>query len=167
MPSLAQSLTALLVSEHAVLLRRTTRIVGSVPAAEDVLQRLWLKVQQIEDVAVRNPRAYLFRLASNLAIDHRRAEAARQRIQAKAETYLWGPTASASAETSVIDRQALARVLEALEALPDPGRTMFQLNRFEDRRIVDIAALYGVSTTTVENHLRRVLARLRVARESG
>ena len=167
MPSLAQSLTALLVSEHAALLRRTTRIVGSLPAAEDVLQRLWLKVQQIEDAAVRNPRAYLFRLASNLAIDHRRAEATRQRIQAKAETYLWGPIDAASAETGIIDRQALSRVLEALDAVPEPGRTMFRLNRFEDQRIVDIAALYGVSTTTVENHLRRVLARLRIARESG
>lgn len=167
MPSLAQSLSALLASEHAVLLRRTTRIVGSLPAAEDVLQRLWLKVQEIEDVAVRNPRAYLFRLASNLAIDHRRAEATRQRVQAKAETYLWGPVGPVSAETGMIDRQALTRVLDALDALPDPGRTMFRLNRFEEKRIIDISAIYGVSTTTVENHLRRALAALRAAREDG
>lgn len=166
MTPIAPPLTHVLIAERTGLLRRAWRIVGSAHAAEDVLQRLWLKVQQVDDPdAIRNPRAYLYRLAANLAIDHRRSEATRERIQAQADAYLWGAAEAASAEQVLIDRDTLARVMAALDGLPEPTRTMFRLNRFERMRIVDIAPLYDVSTTTVENHLRRALARLRIARD--
>lgn len=159
-------LASLLIKERAALLRRARPIVGSLSATEDVLQRLWIKIQQMDDtVAIDRPRAFLFRLTSNLAIDHHRAEATRDRIQSKADHYLWGPPATISAERAAMDKETLQRVLDALETLPEPTRTIFRLNRFEGMRIADIAVMYKVSTTTVENHLRRALERLRQARD--
>lgn len=166
MPSRNDALLELLVSEKPKLLRRSARIVGDLFTAEDILQRLWLKLQQGTGTDnITSPRAYLLRLVSNLSIDQRRADLARQRIQAKADAYLSASNESASADRTMIARDELARVMAAMEALAEPTRTMFRLNRFEKMRIADIAVMYGVSTTTVENHLRRALARLREARE--
>jgi DNA-directed RNA polymerase specialized sigma24 family protein len=47
---------------------------GDDPAAEDVTQSLWLRVQRVEDdPPIANKRAYLYRLAANLATDQLRA----------------------------------------------------------------------------------------------
>ena len=76
MPTNAVALSRLLLAERPSLLLLAQRIVGSLPAAEDVTQSLWFRVQRIEDdPPILNKRAYLFRLASNLATDRRRAEA--------------------------------------------------------------------------------------------
>ncbi|MFT4089524.1 MAG: RNA polymerase sigma factor [Asticcacaulis sp.] len=160
------NLYRILLSERSSLLRVTSRIVGSVTAAEDVLQRLWLKVDKIEDPEpIRNPKAYLFRLASNLAVDHVRAESTRNRIQSQADAYLWGPAESVSVEHELIAREALERVMSALKHLPEPTQTMFRLNRFEGMTLSQIAQRYSVSTTTVEKHIRRALGVLRQARD--
>jgi len=70
----ALALTRLLIRERPSLLRLARRIVGSAPAAEDVTQTLWLRVQRIEDdPPILHKRAYLYRLATNLATDQLRA----------------------------------------------------------------------------------------------
>lgn len=160
------TLFRLLISERPSLLRVTARIVGNLASAEDVLQRLWIKIQKLEDeTAIHNPKAYLFRLASNLAIDHVRAEVTRERIQSQADAYLWAPVEGVSAEQALIDKEALERVMRVLDGLPEPTRTMFRLSRFEGLRLSDIAKRHGVSITTVEKHLRRALGHLRMARD--
>lgn len=74
MPTNAIALTRLLIAERVALVRRLRRMVGSEPVAEDLTQSLWLKVQRIDDhPPITNKRSFLFRLASNLAIDHLRA----------------------------------------------------------------------------------------------
>ena len=49
MPTNAVVLTRLLLAERASLLRLAQRILGNAPAAEDVTQSLWFRVQRIED----------------------------------------------------------------------------------------------------------------------
>ncbi|WP_313436440.1 sigma factor [Novosphingobium sp.] len=76
MSSNASTLTRLLLLERPSLLRLAQRIVGSAPAAEDVTQSLWFRVQRVgDDPPIVNERAFLYRLATNLATDHVRAAA--------------------------------------------------------------------------------------------
>ena len=70
----ARALTRILLMERPSLLRLAERIVRDRPTAEDVTQSLWIRVQGIDDdPPIVNKRAYLFRLASNMAIDRAKA----------------------------------------------------------------------------------------------
>jgi RNA polymerase sigma-70 factor (ECF subfamily) len=59
----------------------------------------------------------------------------------------------------------LSRVRAAAQALPEPTRTIFRLNRFEGMSQRAIAEQLAISTTTVENHVRRALDALARARD--
>jgi hypothetical protein len=61
--------------------------------------------------------------------------------------------------------RVLERVRAAAQDLPEPTRTIFRLNRFEGLSQQSIARQLGVSTTTVENHIRRALDALAAARD--
>ncbi|KAG0747773.1 hypothetical protein G6F24_015497 [Rhizopus arrhizus] len=90
MSSNAATLTELLIRERSALRRRVQRILGSDGGAEDVIQAVWFKARGVDDSqAIDNPRAYLYRLAANLATDHGRESTRRNRLLA--DHYLWGP----------------------------------------------------------------------------
>lgn len=166
MPSNALVLSRLLITERSTLMRLLVRILGSELVAEDVAQNLYLRVQRVEDEPpIINKRSFLFRLASNLAIDHIRAEQTRARIQAEAHALLWDELATPDAAQIAIAKVELQRVLKAAASLPEPTRTIFRLHRFDGMRQSEIAALRGVSVTTVEKHVRRALSVLRNARD--
>jgi len=167
MPTNAIALTRLFLTERPSLMRLVQRIVGSAETAEDVTQNLWLQVQRVnDDLPIANQRAYLYRLTANLATDHVRADSSRTTIQAKAQTYLWDELDRPSPEQEVIARDELARVLRAAEELPEPTKGIFRLHRFKGMAQAEVAAHYGVSTTTVEKHIRRAMAALRKARDA-
>ncbi len=168
MPSNAIALTRLLVRERPSLLRIAQRIVGSAPAAEDVTQSLWLRVQRIEDdPPIANRRAYLYRLATNLAVDHARSEERRDDIHAQAQALLWDSNPTISPERIIDSFHTLQRVKVAAENLPEPTRSIFRMNRIEGLTQREISARIGVTTTTVENHIRRALTALGRARDGN
>lgn len=163
MSSNATTLTELLIRERPALLRLVQRILGSDGGAEDVIQSIWFKARGVDSgQPISNPRAYLYRLAANLATDHGRERTRRTRLLA--DHYLWGPDEVLSTEEQVMAQDELQRVLEAAEHLPEPTRTIFRLNRLQGMTQADIARRQGVSVTTVENHVRSALQRLAWAR---
>lgn len=168
MPSNASVLSQLMIAERPSLLRRLTQIVGSEPAAEDVAQSLFMRLQCVDDdLRIANKRSFLFRLASNLAIDHLRAERTRARIQAEAHALLWDDGDVPDPRQIALANEELARVLKAAALLPEPTRGIFRLHRFEGLRQSEVANRYGVSVTTVEKHVRRAMSALRKARDSA
>ncbi|MEO6088303.1 MAG: sigma factor [Umezawaea sp.] len=60
------------------------RMLGTRSDAEDVLQEAWLRWSRVDHDAVEDPRAYLFRSVTRLALDHLR------RVKARREAYV-GP----------------------------------------------------------------------------
>ena len=163
MSSNATTLTELLIRERPALLRLVQRILGNDGGAEDVIQSVWFKARGVDSgQPISNPRAYLYRLAANLATDHGRERTRRTRLLA--DHYLWGPDEVLSTEEQVMAQDELQRVLEAAEHLPEPTRTIFRLNRLQGMTQADIARRQGVSVTTVENHVRSALQRLAWAR---
>lgn len=80
-------------------------------SADDVTQSLRLRVQRIADVPpITNPRAYLYRLAANLAIDHLKGEMRRLQVDVEAQALLWGSDEALAADRVVIASDALACV---------------------------------------------------------
>jgi RNA polymerase sigma factor (sigma-70 family) len=168
MPTNALALSRLLIAERSSLLRQVRRLVGS-DSAEDVVQKLWLKVQSVrDDPPIDNPQAYLHRLAINAATDELRASARlRRETQAEIEALLWVEDDSPLPDRIVMDRDMLQRIGEAMDALPEPTRGIFRLNRLSGVSQKDIAGRYGVSTTIVERHIRRALKRLAGVRQAS
>lgn len=166
MPTNATALTRLLLTERLSLFRLAQRIVGTGPAAEDVTQSLWLRVQRIgDDPPILNKRAYLYRLATNLAVDHASSEARRTQIHEEAQALLWGTDHALAADRVVIASETLQRIEVAIEGLPEQTRRIFELHRYEGLTQRVLAEQLGISTTAVEKHMRRAMRILAQARD--
>lgn len=154
------SLTRLLVVERKSLLRQVRRLVGA-DAAEDVAQKIWLKIQTVrEDAPIINKKAYLRRLAHNVAVDHVQGDQRQAAVAERAEALLWGVDFELGPERIIESRDMLERIGTAIQGLPEPTRTILRLTRLDGLTQRETAERMGVTTTTVENHLRRALALL-------
>jgi len=155
MPTNAFALTRLLLTERLSLLRLAQRIVGTTPAAEDVTQSLWFRVQRIEDdPPILNKRAYLYRLATNLATDHARANQRHEELFEAADPPADVPSEMPSAERRMLDRERLRRFEAALEELPLRCRQVFVLRRIDGLPANEVAARLGITVNAVAKHVR-------------
>ncbi len=127
--------------------------------AEDLFQDLWLKTDRLEVTApMPDPRAYLFRMADNLAHDRVRTEmrrTAREQGWSEAFRGVGDHDQTPSAERALDARERLCRVVGALAALSDRTQTIFRRFRLEGMSQVDIAREDGISLSAVEKHLQR------------
>ncbi len=162
-------LAALLNAERGSLLRFLTARCGDPSEAEDLLQELWLKVATTAVGPIANGRAYLFRMANNLALDHARA---RRRSMRRDHSWLAAdepfaadiearPDPAPGAEAHLIQEQEAQQVRRAIDALPDGARRALLLYRFERRGQGEIAAIMGISRSGVEKHLALAMKHLR------
>lgn len=138
---------------HRFLVRRT----GSRETASDLVQDVWVRVlQAAQDAAVDNPRAYLFRIAANLALDLRRAETRRPAAE-EGDVLLALPDEAPGPEAVTAARRQLLVLQAALRDLPDRRRRIFLLSRLDGVPHRVIAADLGISVRSVEKDLRKAL----------
>ncbi len=140
---------------------------GPTADVEDLVQDLYLKVVAADGGAeVREPRAYLYRLASNLMMDRWRSgrRTAARDAAWRDVVHVSGPTEdlddAPSAEAVVAGRERLASLIEGLDRLPDKTRTIFRLHKFQDLSYAEVAQTLGVSKSTVEKHMMSALKAL-------
>lgn len=128
--------------------------------AHDLAQELYLKVAGLEArLEVSHARAYLFRMAANLVIDHQRRERRQDGLAAEIQAFLSGE-GSVSPERQVMAQEELQALIGAVEQLPPATRRVFKRNRFDGKTQREIAAELGISQTAVEKHIRKALDRL-------
>jgi RNA polymerase sigma-70 factor (ECF subfamily) len=152
--------------EHDLVLFLAARL-KSLILAQDLAQELYLKLSQFEDgEAISNKRAYLFRMAANLAIDHLRGESRRAALLAEAQSFLGTRNAVATPEQELIARDQLARLERAMAEMPPLSRRIFYLSRFEEKSQREIAEIVGLSPTAVFKHIRKVLDHLASVRDA-
>ncbi|MFJ4736883.1 RNA polymerase sigma-70 factor [Streptomyces sp. NPDC088770] len=133
--------------EHRpVLMGVAYRMLGRVADAEDVLQEAWLRWSAADRSAVREPRGYLVRVTTRLAIDRLR------RIKASGESYVgpWLPeplvtdlaqTVPDAEERAVLADSVSLAVLVVLETLSPLERAVFVLREAFGYPYAEIAAL--------------------------
>jgi RNA polymerase sigma factor (sigma-70 family) len=157
-------------SEHQDSLKRfLTRRLGNVTLAEDLAQETWLRAARIREQSggaddVDNPRAYLFRIAANLALDHQRHVNRGVEIAAGPDLYDIADRRP-TPETVALHRSEFARLLRVVEGLTPRCREVFILAKFEEMTYAEVAETLGISRNTVITHMVTALAALE--REMG
>ncbi|WP_307366590.1 RNA polymerase sigma factor [Brevundimonas sp. SORGH_AS_0993] len=135
--------------------------------AEDVVQDSWLRAAVAAEAAdpppIRNLQAYLFRIARNLIVDHRRRAAARPIVEVEEVVLLQAADPAPTPEAAVITRDELNRMNRIMAAMPAKPREVFRLARVEGLSYADIGRRLGLSRQTVHQHMARALLALQLA----
>ncbi len=144
------------------------RMLGWVTDAEDVVQEAWLRWTGADHGQIREPRAYLVRITTRLAIDRLR------QVQARRESYVgpwlpepvatdFGPTVPDTAERAVLADSVSLAVLVVLESLSPLERAVFVLREAFGFPYAEIAATLDRSEAAV----RQLAGRARRHVEEG
>ncbi len=159
----------LLVQQRAKMLRFLQARCGDPDLAEDFYQELWIKVTTQTWGAVTNEKGYLFRMANNLVLDHRKRN---WRAMARDRRWIalgmpeelpiehW-PAPDIAADEMIGRNEELAALKQAIAALPPCARQALTLYRFEEYTQSEVAAIMGISVSCVEKHLSTAMKRLR------
>ncbi|MEN8654276.1 RNA polymerase sigma factor SigJ [Streptomyces sp. 21So2-11] len=130
------------------------RMLGRVADAEDVVQDAWLRWSAQERADVREPRAYLVRVTTRLAIDRLR------HAQSRRESYVgpwlpepivtdFGPAVPDTAERAVLADSVSLAVLVVLESLSPLERAVFVLREAFGFPFAEIATTLDRSESAV------------------
>ncbi|HWZ63892.1 MAG TPA: RNA polymerase sigma factor [Steroidobacteraceae bacterium] len=144
---------------RAFLLRRTRRH----PEAADIAQEVYVRMLRIPDMgAIRNPEAYLYTVASNLAKEHAQRQS-RDRLAvdvddpAVQEQLAELPVLGGEVDTE----QRVARLREVLGQLSPKCRAAVELQYWHGLSYEEIALRLGVSTHMVKKYLSQGLMHCR------
>ncbi len=146
---------AALFDANADFVWRSVRRLGVTEAwADDATQQVFVIAQQkVTTIAVGHERAFLFRVAVNVASHVRRAASRRREVLGEDEGLL---VDDALPQDAALDqRRARALLDDVLDTLDDDLRTVFVLCELEEMTMVDVAAMLGVPSGTVASRLRR------------
>lgn len=142
------------------LARRTG---GDVDRAADIAQDTYIRLAAIETEAgiIENNRAYIYRVAGNLAVDTMRREGRLAAWLTGDEPDEGIADPAPSPERTVIGRDRLRRFEEALEALPPKARLALLMFRIDGLSHAEIAARLKVSESMVAKYIGQALRHCR------
>jgi RNA polymerase sigma-70 factor (family 1) len=129
--------------------------------AEEVVQSSFISLWEKRDaIAIQSSfKSYLYRMVRNAclnAIKHQRVKksyADQEKID--------GEPVHNSVSEAVLSTELEAKILKAIQALPEQCRLVFQLSRFEELKYQEIADQLSISVKTVENHMGKALKIMR------
>jgi RNA polymerase sigma factor (sigma-70 family) len=132
---------------------------GSRTDAEDLLQELWIKLATLETGPIANPKAYLHRIALNMAND-----LVRERVRRRGRESAWSDVMVAekdsiavdpapSPERALIAKREMEHLSQALQTLPARSREAFLHHKIEGRSHAEVAHMMGISRSAVEKHM--------------
>ncbi len=147
--------------EERALYRHALRIVGTTADAEDIVQdaffSAWRSIASFQGLSFR---AWLFRIATNRALDQLRSRKRRPELPLDPpddDDVTWAePVAPGPDLTQLVgDREALAAVETALGSLPAEQRTALLLRDVEGFAYEEIAVITSVEIGTVKSRIHR------------
>jgi RNA polymerase sigma factor (sigma-70 family) len=140
---------------HLLLARLTRRE----EAAGDLLQELVTRLCQSRGLeAARDPSAYAYRAAANLAFEWRRSQRARRQSESRNGA---APATAPSPVGAVIEEEELERVLDAAARLPEVARDAVLLRYIEQMSYEEIGCRLGKKPQHVRSLTSKALAQLR------
>ncbi|MGJ7546340.1 RNA polymerase sigma factor [Variovorax sp. LT1R16] len=149
------ALRSFLVSRYDELKQRLARRLGNAEQAGDALQDTWLRLESRDDVeGVRDPAAYLLRVAVNLAYDQSGKQSrlvTRDEIDALLDEV---PDSAPGPAQIAEDRSEMAALVSLIARMPARRRQILVMVRWEHLPQREVAARLGISLRTVEKELK-------------
>ena len=134
---------------------------GSDSLADEVVHDTWLRAVESSVAMPQNAKAYVFRMAENLAKDHFKKERTKFEREAGDDQYKIIASDAPTLEAVLTARQELDVLVEAVRDLPEKRRRIFILYRGYGLTMRQIAARLGLSQKTVENQIARAMVECR------
>jgi RNA polymerase sigma factor (sigma-70 family) len=147
---------------RAALHRYLGKLTSGAEDIEDLVQETYVRIYALPDYqAVGSPKALLFRIAHNLAVERAR----RQKTQAT-DTMADLEALNVYSNEAPPDEQTDARrrfesFCAAVDQLPPLCRRVFVLRKVHKLTPAEISAVLGVSQSTIEKHVAKGLVRCR------
>ena len=143
------------VTHRSLLFTVAYEMLGSAADAEDVVQETWLRWDRADQDEVREPRAYLVRIVTRLALDRLRTLARRR----EAYVGVWLPepllTSPDVAEDVELAESVSIAMLTVLETLSPVERAVFLLREVFDVPYDEIAGTVDKSAAAVRQIAHR------------
>lgn len=137
------------------------RYVRSLQTREDLIQDVFLKLwRDRKSIQVTSSvRAYLLVATRNHCLNHIQ----RKELEQSYEQTIINEFREVGADEELFSLSELKTLVDkAISNLPEKYRTVFEMNRFQNLTYREIAEKQGVSIKTVEAHMSKALAILRL-----
>lgn len=130
--------------------------------AADILQDAFFRLTQFEsNDRIHNPKAFLYRVIGNLAIDHQRKVQREQLRHADEEELQDHADDAPSVERLLYSQQQLAHLRRAINELPPRCREVFVMHKFKHYPYSQIMRELGISENTVLKHIVKAMEHCR------
>lgn len=131
--------------------------------AEETVQNVFYKVweKKVPEHIQTSLKAYLYKAVYHESLNYLK----HQKIKAKYQVHVMHQTNNHNdqgASRKILVKELEEKLRQAMNALPQQCRTIFQLSRFEGLKYQEIADQLGISVKTVENQMGKALKQLRV-----
>jgi len=149
------ALLEFLTQRYSDMKRRLTRMLGSNELADDALHDTWLRLGSLENQApVMNPRAFLLRMAVNIAINNLRSQS-RAVPSSEIDALLEVADHAPGPEQTIVARSEMEALSKIIESMPQRRRDILLLVRWEGMSQKEVAQRLGISLSSVEHELKR------------
>jgi RNA polymerase sigma-70 factor (ECF subfamily) len=156
-------LRAFLENERGIK-RFLSKFMARAQDVDDLAQETFLRAFAAEAVHdVIAPRAFLYRVARNLALNEkaRLANTLTDSMEDSADPDVLGSSDQVGGEEIVHSRRKMAMFAEAVSTLPPQCRRVFMLRKVHGLSQAQIAERIGISASTVEKHIATGLLKCR------
>jgi RNA polymerase sigma-70 factor (ECF subfamily) len=139
------------------------RRIENATEVDDLVQELFCRlIERNEAVPIRFSTTYVFQAAANLLRDRARRGHSWVRARAQWSHDSENNVEEISPERVLLARDMVARVLKALEMLPERTQVVFLLHRYEGMKYREIAQRFGVSESSIEKHMIAAIQHLAI-----
>lgn len=159
------ALDELIERKTGALIKLISRMVGDSEEARDIVQitfvRLWEHRDRFDERWA--PNTWIYRIATNLAIDYLRTRASRQKTSEPLRMHvLHAEDGRFRSQSAQLHAEEVAAIFQELASeLSEQQRLVFQLREIEDMPSKEVAEIVGVRESTVRNHLFNARRELR------
>lgn len=134
---------------------------GGMDLAEDLLQEAFVKLwENCAKVSPDNAKSYVYKVAINLGISHKRHE----QVKFKHQDLIvqeFGISTNESPEFLMLENEFMEKYKKTIVSLSERQREVFLLSRVEKKTYKEIAELSNVSVKAIEKLMHKALIKVR------